>query len=557
MAKSRVEKTIDALPSWTANLEGVSGREARARPHSHLHFIETGKTGLVRYRDEVSDEWHPKLKGTRAMKIYRQMADNDAICGSYNWTVTSMMTGLDRNMQAAGEQPIEIYYRDKIDSMLDDMRQSWTEFISDAVTETWAGYSIFENLLKVRRGPDQDDLMLNSKHNDGCIAWRKWGMRGQQTIDGWEFDDNGEILGFYQRAAPDWIRTFTPIEQSLHFRTVSNRNNPEGRSLFRNAYRAWWYLTRIQKLEAIGVERDTAGLLVFQLPESYFDDDADADAQSTLENYRQLVERARRGEYEGLCIPAEEDSEGPTGWKLSQLQSGGRRPIDTNEIIKRLESRIAISLLGESVLLGMQGNVGSWALSSTKTHMLAISLRAIRDSITQTINRFAIPRIMQANKWPIDAAPTLELGDFETDDAGELVTTLVNATGSGLLAPGPELEAYLRSRLGVPEEQQLTPDTIGQGLEDLDTIDEANTEEHEDDAAQETLRQVVPIEQDASPVGAFMDLQEASEYIGVSPTVIRTWVDRGQLPGARVGRTVRLHRSDLDNYLRGRKPAAA
>lgn len=51
------------------------------------------------------------------------------------------------------------------------------------------------------------------------------------------------------------------------FRTESVKDNPEGRSILRNAYRSWYFKRRIQEIEAIGIERDLAGLPVIHAPE--------------------------------------------------------------------------------------------------------------------------------------------------------------------------------------------------------------------------------------------------------------------------------------------------
>src|SRR5437016_1603691 len=60
--------------------------------------------------------------------------------------------------------------------------------------------------------------------------------------------------------------TEIPIEKSLLFRTTSARGNPEGRSALRGAFTSWYYLKRIREYEAIGIERDLAGMPTFGVP---------------------------------------------------------------------------------------------------------------------------------------------------------------------------------------------------------------------------------------------------------------------------------------------------
>ena len=70
-------------------------------------------------------------------------------------------------------------------------------------------------------------------------------------------------------------------------------------------------------------------------------------------------------------------------------------------------------------MLGQQGAAGSgasFALHSGKTLLFSLAIKAIMDSIDDVLNRFAIPRLMHANGWPLGAAPHHEFGDIETDE---------------------------------------------------------------------------------------------------------------------------------------------
>lgn len=58
----------------------------------------------------------------------------------------------------------------------------------------------------------------------------------------------------------------------------------------------------------------------------------------------------------------------PFGWKLELLSSGGDRQFDTNKTIDRYDTRIAMTVMADFVLLGHQ-QTGSFALSDNKTHI--------------------------------------------------------------------------------------------------------------------------------------------------------------------------------------------
>src|SRR5690606_26845233 len=99
------------------------------------------------------------------------------------------------------------------------------------------------------------------------VGWARIPSRSQHTLYGWQFADNGDIKGFIQQAPPKYETITIPLSKGLLFRTKIARDNPEGRSLLRNAYRPWYFKKRIEEIEGIGIERDLAGLPVLQAPE--------------------------------------------------------------------------------------------------------------------------------------------------------------------------------------------------------------------------------------------------------------------------------------------------
>ena len=144
---------------------------------------------------------------------------------------------------------------------------------------------------------------------------------------------------------PPSYSTFTiPIDKALLFRTKSRKNNPEGKSILRNAYRSWYFKRRIQEIEGIGVERDLAGYPVIYAPEGYdiwSEDEAATAIRASLEG---MVRSVRRDESEGLVLPY--------GYELKLLSTGGARQFDTNAIINRYDTRIAMTVLADFILSG-------------------------------------------------------------------------------------------------------------------------------------------------------------------------------------------------------------
>jgi hypothetical protein len=165
-----------------------------------------------------------------------------------------------------------------------------------------------------------------------------------------------------QVAAPDFQTRTIPIEKALLFRTESNRGNPEGYSLLRNAYRPWRMKTRIENIEGIGVERDLAGLPVAWVPPDYMDDNAPEAKKAVFEAMKTLATGIKRDEEEGVVMPTLYDEHGNKLFDLTLLSTGGQRQFDTNAIIGRYDQRILMSVMADFLMLGAE-KVGSFALS--------------------------------------------------------------------------------------------------------------------------------------------------------------------------------------------------
>ncbi|MBR0287876.1 MAG: hypothetical protein IJQ82_02745, partial [Selenomonadaceae bacterium] len=211
------------------------------------------------------------------------------------------------SVQPAGNEKIDVEAAEFVESCLHDMQLTWTDTISEILSFLTYGWSLHEIVYKRRMGHKKDPR-LESKFADGLIGWQKLPIRAQESLFEWEFDDNDNLTGFIQMPAPTYETIRIPAEKFLLFRTESRKENPEGRSILRNSYRAWFFKKKIQELEGIGIERDLAGFPVLQAPEGV---DIWND-QSLVATTNDFVKNIRRDAMEGLTLPA--------GWVTKLLQ---------------------------------------------------------------------------------------------------------------------------------------------------------------------------------------------------------------------------------------------
>ena len=204
---------------------------------------EVGSTGLPTHSGKIFEEFLPELKGKRAFKAYREMRDNDSTVGAILFAVDMLIRQVEWTMVPASETPLDQEFADFMWSVLNDMSTTWEDTLSEILSMLVFGFSAHEIVYKRRLGEDAE---VRSKFDDGRIGWRKLPIRAQETVDKWVFADDGGIDGFDQVAPPSYQRVFIPIEKSLLFRTSTHKGNPEGRSILRNAWRAYTLKKQIE-----------------------------------------------------------------------------------------------------------------------------------------------------------------------------------------------------------------------------------------------------------------------------------------------------------------------
>lgn len=410
-------------------------------------FVELGATGLQRFSGTVNEEFLTELRGDRARKVYRQMLDNDPIVGALSFAIDRLVRQVVWRVEPGGDDGAAQF----IEDALDDMSSTWDDTLSEILSSLWYGWSYHEIVYKRRQGPGSSGS-TRSRFTDNRIGWRKIPIRAQDTLDEWEFDDAGGVLGMYQRAAPTYERVFIPIQKALLFRPSTHKGNPEGRSLLRNGYRPYFFKRNMENIEAIGLERDLAGLPIMYVPEQLLSSTATNDEKALREELLKILKNIRRDEQEGVMLPMKFDrNTGTQLIKLELLSTGGRRQFDTNAVIGRYNAQILMTVLADFILLGHQ-EVGSYALGETKSRLFTTSLNTILESIAAIMNRYAIPRLLALNGMPVDDPPTLEhrrLDEVTLDDVLQFVTALNPDVDL-------ELENAIRERLNLPTVERVT-----------------------------------------------------------------------------------------------------
>jgi hypothetical protein len=411
-------------------------------------FPELGRTGLVQFSGYIHEEILRELSGTRWARNVREMTSNDPVICALFFAIDKLTRQVTWEIQDNDKDPSGQEWGQFIrECLFDDMAQPWRETISEIHSYLPWGWSWHEIVLKRRDGK-------GSKFNDGRIGWDKWPIRAQESLDHWQIGDNGDIEGLWQRAAPKYDLVFIPRDKSLLFRTTAHKGNPEGHSLCRPLFRPWYFKKNIENIEAIGVERDLAGLPVIYVPQEIITAADGTDEAGILDYLKKVITGLKNNEQAGLLLPSDpwpQEQGGGKRFEFELASTAGNKQFDTRKIIQGKNVEICTSLLFDLILMGHE-RVGSFALADSKTEMVSYALGAFLDSDCEEINRRPIPQLLALNGAPqstLENPPGLTHGDIESIDLETIGTFIEKMTGAGFSLTDQQLQ-YLLKQGGLP-----------------------------------------------------------------------------------------------------------
>lgn len=406
---------------------------------------EIGRVGQRRYGGIFYEEFLSELRGRKGAEVFTEMSNNDETIGAILFAIEMLVRQASWNVEPGGSTAKDREAAEFVKSCMDDMQQTWIDTISEILSFLTYGWSFHEIVYKRRMGRTKDNR-TSSKYDDGLIGWMKLPIRSQETLYQWEYDDQDNLIGMTQMPPPDFGLITIPMNKAMLFRTRSRKDNPEGRSILRTAYRSWYFKRRIQEIEGIGIERDLAGLPVITTPEGMdiWDKD-DEDMNAIRAGLEAMVKNIRRDSTEGLVLPF--------GYTFELTSTGGSRQFDTNSIIARYDTKISQTVLADFIQLGHE-SVGSFALSSDKTNLFSMAICAFLDIICQTFNSQGIPALIDINGdhfAGVTDYPRLTHGDIEDVDLATVATFIKDMTSIGVIIPDESLEDYVRQLGKLPK----------------------------------------------------------------------------------------------------------
>lgn len=397
---------------------------------------EIGVTGLQQFSGFIDEEILSELTGDRAIDVYIEMSKNDAIIGAILFAIKALLRQVKWSVKRASDNDNDVEAADFLTQNMASMTHTWESFVIEALSMLTFGWSYHE-------------IVYRKDADSGRVMWKRLPIRSQDSRVNWVYsEDQRELLGMIQRVVVGPVGDLSiPLEKALLFRASQHKDNPEGESILRTAYRSWIFRKLIQNLEGIGVERDLAGIPIARMPARIFNstDPLDMAIKLAMET---MVKNIKLNEEAGLVIPSDRDETGNLIYDISLLGAPGGKQFDTGSIISRYSKEMVMTVLADFIMLGHE-SVGSFALADSKTSLFVVAIGGWLDIVKQELNRKAVPDLFGLNTFNIDTLPVLETGDIEKPDLDIMGRFLTALTAAGVILDENQF-AHLKNLIGLP-----------------------------------------------------------------------------------------------------------
>ena len=108
-------------------------------------FKEYGQTGLFRFNTGwIYEEFLSELQGRRGIEVYKEMAENDDVIGAILFATEMLMRQCKWSIQNAGNTQEDLAAAEFVRSCMNDMEETWSDFISEVLSFLTYGWSYHE-----------------------------------------------------------------------------------------------------------------------------------------------------------------------------------------------------------------------------------------------------------------------------------------------------------------------------------------------------------------------------------------------------------------------------
>ena len=447
-------------------------------------FKSVGAPGAVIYSGFLLErEKDNRLTGRQKYITYSDILANTSIVSAGTRFFLNLVSKAGWKVEPADESSEAEKIAENVKTIMHDMTTPWHRVVRRAAMSRFWGFSVQE-WTAVRR-------------EDGMVGFLDIEPRAQSTIERWDSDMSGTVLGIIQRRPQDGKDIYLPRNKTIYMVDDTLDDGPEGMGLFRHLAKTVHALERFEILESWAFERDLRGTPIARGPLTEIQRQVNAgslspaDAALLKKPFEDFIEKALRGKDTGMFIESAVyrgtgDNNTPSNarqWDVELMQGGGQGHEAIAAAIERKNREIARVLGVEHLLLGSDSS-GSFAMSQDKTKSFGLIVDSTLREIKETFEADFLDPLFLLNGWDEKLKPTFVIEQIQYRDIEQITAALADLARAGapLVNNDPAINE-VRAQIGLsdqPEQEDIDLSAMTQpGLFGGEGEDEIPEEEDE------------------------------------------------------------------------------
>lgn len=440
-------------------LSSYMGRNPTPRP---LPYKEMGTSGTAVYGGYVQvKERSPEWIGRQKWVTASELSINTSIVAASLHYFLNLVASPNWTFRPHDEEDEEsLALAEFAENVLNDMDTPWYKVVRRAAMYRFHGFAIQEWTAKHR--------------DDGLIGFKDIESRPQHTIEQWDVDEDGTVLGVWQRSPQTGALLGIPRDKVMYLVEDTLTDSPEGIGVFRHMADPYNRLRQLQQLEIRAYERDMRGTPIARAPLTFIDRAIKqnvitaADAQRLVSEFQELVKLQVKQSDTGVVLdslPYFSDSDAGDQvsavpqWSFELLQGGGVGHAEIAQAIDRIQRELARMVGTEHLMMGDQG--GNRALSEDKSRNLYLIGNSVLKYVAAVVKSDILVPVWKLNGFPMRKLPEPKPEDVTFKNAEAITNALGKMASAGaVLSPTDPVINDVRDLLGV---ERVPDDIMAQG----------------------------------------------------------------------------------------------
>ena len=447
-------------------------------------FASVGAPGTAVYGGYVvNKEKDQDLSGTERYTTYSNMLSNVSIVGAGVRYFANLVAKAEWSVEPADESPAAEELAEMVEDIMGDMTTPWHRVVRRAAMYCMWGFSVQEWTAKRRE--------------DGKVGFMDIEPRAQVTIERWDMDVSGTVLGMVQRNPQNQQEIYLPRTKCIYIVDDTLNDSPEGLGLFRHVIKAAKKLQRYELLEAWGFETDLRGVPIARGPFTQLEQMVTA-GQLTLSQANALkqpmidfIESHNKNPELGMLLDSmtyqtTDERSAPSAvrqWDVELLQGSPGTAKEVAAAIERLNREIARVLGVEQLLLGGESG-GSYALSKDKSAQFGLIVDSCLKELKETFQKDFLEPLWLLNGWDPELMPSFSIEKIQYRDIEQVTAALEQLARAGApMAINDPAINEIRNILGLSDAEEQ--DEVDPALAEAMLKDPRNPEPEDDDIPDE------------------------------------------------------------------------